>query len=91
MVLGKQLVLECQITSFSGGASWSHDNGVNFLTQCFSGGICTDTGSGNYQYTSDSNGINVTIVSLTSEEQGITWTCIHSAYDASYTVPKPSK
>lgn len=80
-------MLECQVTSFSVGASWSHDGGHSILTQCFSGGICTDTGSGNYQYTSDSNGINVTIVSLSESEVGITWTCSHSTFNASYIVP----
>lgn len=80
-------VLECQVTSFSGGTSWSHNGGDSILTQCFSGGVCTDTGSGNYQYTSDSNGINVTIVSLSQSEVGITWTCSHSTFNASYIVP----
>lgn len=78
-------MLECQVTSFSSGTSWSHDGGI--LTQCFRSGVCTDTGSGNYKYTSDSNGINVTIVSLSQSEVGITWTCSHSTFNASYKVP----
>lgn len=94
LVLNQTLVLECQITStFPGGASWSQDYGMTLLTTCYDDGTCTFKGPENYNYSSTSSGIFVTIFSLTADEIGKTWTCLHTTFNDNYTivVPEPGK
>ena len=74
-VLGSPCTISCSIPNFSKLASWSRNN--TSMTSCTNSPFCHIGSTGIYNFSANRLGIYVTISDLTSNENGVKWTCTH--------------
>ncbi|XP_071174924.1 uncharacterized protein [Mytilus edulis] len=74
-VLGSPCTISCSIPDFSKLASWSRNN--TSMTSCTNRPFCDIGSTGIYNFSANQLGIYVAISDLTSNENGVKWTCTH--------------
>ncbi|XP_071174923.1 uncharacterized protein [Mytilus edulis] len=74
-VKGSSCSISCSIPEYEKLASWSRENKI--MTSCSETSFCTTKSTMLYSFNANEAGIYVVISNLTSNENGIEWTCTH--------------
>ena len=83
-------MLGCEITNFSGQASWIIDTNMNEKekTICRPSGNCSFEHDDYYKFFSNASEMFVQFNPLKSKDDGLTWKCYYSGTSVNYTIRK---
>lgn len=88
-VKGSSCTISCYIPAYEKLASWNRDNKI--MTSCTETFFCDKQSTLLYSFSANQTGIYVVISNLTSNENGIKWTCTHGVdtpVSISISIPK---
>ncbi|XP_063442881.1 uncharacterized protein LOC134723177 [Mytilus trossulus] len=88
-VKGSPCTISCSIPAYEQLASWSRDN--KLMTSCSETSFCNTQSILLYSFSANRTGIYVVISDLTTNENGIKWTCTHGVdtpVSISISIPK---